>query len=75
MAACTDRLLDDGDLEGADAALYAADRAQKQGRSEDAVLDALEAAETQYNASHQPGEQCIYDWRCHACICCVLLCS
>ncbi|KAK9902212.1 hypothetical protein WJX75_007852 [Coccomyxa subellipsoidea] len=50
----SDRLLDDGDLEGADAALYAADRAQKQGRSEDAVLDALEAAETQYNASHQP---------------------
>lgn len=51
-----DRLLDDGDLEGADAALYAADRAQKQGRSDDAVLDALEAAEMQYKASHQPGE-------------------
>ncbi|EIE18497.1 hypothetical protein COCSUDRAFT_60164 [Coccomyxa subellipsoidea C-169] len=50
----SDRLLVDGDVEGADAALYAADRAQKQGRSEDAVLDALEAAETQYNASHQP---------------------
>ncbi len=49
-------MLDDGDLDGRDAALYAADRAQKQGSSEDAVLDALEAAETRYNASHQLGE-------------------
>lgn len=52
-----ERVLDDGDLDGRDAALYAADRAQKQGSSEDAVLDALEAAETRYNASHQMGEE------------------
>jgi hypothetical protein len=46
----------DGDSEGADAALYAADRAQKCGSSEDAVLDALEAAEEAFNANHQPGD-------------------
>jgi hypothetical protein len=47
--------MDDGDLEGADAALYAADRAQKRGSSDDAVLDALEAAEAEYAAHHKPG--------------------
>lgn len=51
-----DRLIVDGDKEGADAALYAADRAQKRGSSDDAVLDALEAAEAEYNASHLAGE-------------------
>lgn len=44
-------------MEGADAALYAAARAQKRGSSDDAVLDALEAAEAEYNASHPSGAQ------------------
>ena len=51
-----ERVMDDGDLEGADAALYAADRAQKRGSSDDAVLDALEAAEAEYAAHHRPGD-------------------
>ena len=50
-------VMDDGDLEGRRTrALYAADRAQKRsGSSDDAVLDALEAAEAAYAAQHQPG--------------------
>ena len=54
-AGTAERVMDDGDLEGADAALYAADRAQKRGSSDDAVLDALEAAEAEYAAHHKPG--------------------
>lgn len=51
-----ERVMDDGDREGADVALYAADRAQKRGSSDDAVLDALEAAEAAYAEQHRDGE-------------------
>lgn len=45
----------DGDTEGADAALRVADKAKLGGSNEEAVLDALEAAETAYDSAH-PGE-------------------
>lgn len=50
-----DRFASDGDKDGADAALYAADRAHKHCQTEDAMLDAMEAAEAQYDAQKQPG--------------------
>ena len=55
MRVRADRFASDGDKDGADAALYAADRAHKQCKSEDAMLDAMEAAEAQYDAQKQPG--------------------
>lgn len=53
---CADRFASDGDKNGADAALYAADRAHKHCQTEDAMLDAMEAAEAQYDARKQPGD-------------------
>ena len=50
-----DRFATDGDKDGADAALYAADRAQKHCQTEYAMLDAMEAAEAQYDAQKKPG--------------------
>ena len=50
-----DRFTADGDKDGADAALYAADRAQKHCKNADAMLDAMEAAEAQYDAQKKPG--------------------
>ena len=43
--------LHNGDQVGADAALRAADRAKVRGSSDDAMLDALEAAETAYDSA------------------------
>lgn len=53
--AVADRFASDGDKDGADAALYAADRAHRHCQTEDAMLDAMEAAEAQYDAQKQPG--------------------
>lgn len=53
--ALADRFASDGDKDGADAALYAADRAHKHCQTEDAMLDAMEAAEAKYDAQKQPG--------------------
>ena len=53
--ALADRFASDGDKDGADAALYAADRAHRHCQTEDAMLDAMEAAEAQYDAQKQPG--------------------
>ena len=62
LTCCADRFASDGDKDGADAALYAADRAHKHCQTEDAMLDAMEAAEAQYDAQKQPG-----DATCPAC--------
>ncbi len=56
LICCADRFASDGDKDGADAALYAADRAHKHCQTADAMLDAMEAAEAQYDAQKQPGD-------------------